>query len=121
MANVMQTLSDLAALAKAGFKAEELKEIIAQTKEDSAAANVAPEIVPKEVPQPEAQTVTDSDTPKDTLDYRKMYEDTAKELDAIKSDLIEAQKLNSSKDVSDTIKAPTGQDAINAIFQKVIN
>ena len=49
MANVMQTLSDLATLAKAGLKAEEIKEIIALTKEDGTKPEAAPEITPKEV------------------------------------------------------------------------
>ncbi|MBO7713724.1 MAG: hypothetical protein J6S85_26555 [Methanobrevibacter sp.] len=121
MANVMQTLSDLAALARAGLKGDELKEIIALTKEDSTPAQGAPEIAQKDETQPEAQTDKDTETPKEELNYKKMFEDTTKELEALKADLAKAQQANVSKDVSNNNTAPKGQDAVNAIFRNIIN
>ena len=52
MANVMQTLSDLAALARVGLKADDIKEIIALTKDEGTKPEAAPEIPPKEAGQP---------------------------------------------------------------------
>ena len=117
----MQTLSDLATLAKAGLKAEEIKEIIALTKDDGTKPEAAPEITPKEVVQPEAQKETEAKKPEEAINYKSMYEDASKQIESLKADLAKAQQNNVSKDLSGGTKAPTGQDAINAIFSKVIN
>lgn len=121
MANVMQTLSDLATLAKAGLKADELKEIIALTKEDSTPAKEAPEITPKEEKQPEEQTDQNADNSEEELKYKQLYEDAHKEIESLKQDIASIQKANVSRDVSDTTKAPEGQEAINAMFRNILN
>ena len=121
MANVMQTLSDLATLAKAGLKAEEIKEIIALTKDDGNKTEAAPEITPKEAVQPEAQKETEATKPEDAINYKSMFEDASKQIETLKADLAKAQQNNVSKDISGNIQAPTGQDAINEIFSKIIN
>ena len=121
MANVMQTLSDLAALAKAGFKAEELKEIIAQTKDDNIPPKEAPETAPKEETQPEVQTDQNIEQTQDELKYKQLYEDAHKEIESLKKDIASIQQANVSRDVSNITKAPTGQEAINAMFRNILN
>lgn len=121
MANVMQTLSDLAALAKAGFKAEELKEIIAQTKDDNILPKEVPETAPKEETQPDVQTDQNIEQTQDELKYKQLYEDAHKEIESLKKDIASIQQANVSRDVSNTTKAPQGQEAINAMFRNILN
>lgn len=121
MANVMQTLSDLAALARAGYKADQINELIAQTKDDNIQSKEVPEIVPKEETQPEVQTDQNIEQTQDELKYKQLYEDAHKEIESLKQDIASIQKANVSRDVSDTTKAPEGQEAINAMFRNILN
>lgn len=121
MANVMQTLSDLAALARAGYKADQINELIAQTKDDNIPPKEAPEITPKEETQPEVQTDQNIEQTQDELKYKQLYEDAHKEIESLKKDIASIQQANVSRDVSNTTKAPQGQEAINAMFRNILN
>lgn len=93
----LNLISDLAALARAGMKSDDIKEIIASLKDEPEKKVEEPaEILPKEEVQQE-QVKTSGEEPEEGVDYKKMYEDSQKEIFTVKESLKQAQALNTSK------------------------
>lgn len=113
----LQTLSDLAALARAGFKASDIKEIMAseQPKEEKPA-----EILPKEEEQPAPENLLPKEEKAaDEPDYKKMFEDEQKRADKLASDLEKAQKANTEKPVKEEAKL-SNQEQINKMYLNLL-
>lgn len=113
----LQTLSDLAALARAGFKASDIKEIMAaeQPKEEK-----PEEILPKEEVQPSPEnSLPKEEKAEEVPDYKKMFEDEQARALKLEKDLAKAQKENISKPVKEEAK-PSDQEAINNIFLSLL-
>ena len=93
-------ITDIIALAKQGYKPADIKELIELSTLD---AN-------SDVPETETGTPVEPDTDTDNkpVDYKALYDNSLKELEAVKAsnkklsdDLKQAQADNSNKDVSD--------------------
>lgn len=100
-------LSDIIALARAGYTPAQVKELMQlNAEQESAKPEGAPEIPPKEEAQPEAQNGRTEERPKEadnkeaTAELQKQLEDLRKNLEKAKSDLAAAQKSNASKDMT---------------------
>lgn len=116
----LETLSDLAALAKAGFSAADIKELMAAEKETP---KEDPEILPKEEKLPEDQTAqVEPVNPSTEIEpnYKAVFEKQQAELEQLKADLAKAQAANTTKDVSKDVPDLSGQDLVNKIFSEVI-
>ena len=118
----MEKLSilDVVALAKAGYKPAEVKEIMAM-------ANV-PEVVPAPAPKESANSDEPKDPVKeeipvasDTPDYKAMFEASQKQIEELSSKLDAAQKANIATDVSSSQSKPSTSETINNIFKDVIS
>ena len=93
------SLKDLADLARAGFKVNDIKEIIAtQNAEPEKAPEELAEIAPKESAQPEQEKAQNEEA-ESVVDYKKMYEDSQKEIFTVKEELKKAQTFNASKEI----------------------
>lgn len=113
----LQTLSDLAALARAGFKASDIKEIMAseQPKEEKPA-----EILPKEEEQPAPEnSLPKEEKASDEPDYKKMFEDEQKRAEKLASDLEKAQKANIKQPVKEESKL-SNQEQINKMYLNLL-
>lgn len=121
MGKPLETISDLAALARSGFKAEQIMELI-KNKEDSTDETPGvddkeqDETSPKkdEPPKPDG-----TETDEDSVDYKSEFEKLSKELESVKADLKKAQEFNKRKDVSGNA-APTGEEALNNLFREIL-
>ena len=124
MSNFLQPLSDLAALARAGFTAADIRECMAQDVKEPEAAKEVPETVPKEDTQPEVQTATEQPEPQGKEqpepDYKLMFESQQAQLDRLKDDLIKAQTATINRNVQPESEQKSGQDLVNDIFRQVI-
>lgn len=93
-------ISDIIALAKQGYKPNDIKELIELTAPEINKEESAPDIIPP---------VEDNiDTDNKPIDYKALYEASIKEIEDIKDsnkkladDLKQAQKDNSNKDISE--------------------
>ena len=98
--------ADIITLAKAGYKAGEIKELLAMEDNGASGTEKPAEIVPKEEKQPEQEKVTDS--PKDNGASKP--EDKISELQSqladLQKQLQEAQKKNTKTDISKDILDP---------------
>ena len=122
----LQTISDLAALARAGFKMTDIKEIMAseQPKEEKPA-----EILPKEEVQPapenslpkEEKDANEPDYKKDANepDYKKMFEEEQEKSKKLASDLEKAQKANITQPVKEEAKL-SNQEQINKMYLNLL-
>ena len=63
---------------------------------------------------------TPAQTEEATPDYKAMYEDQQRQIDALKSDLSKAQSLNITANAAPNTPKITGQDAVNQIFKEAI-
>lgn len=118
----MEKLSilDVVALAKAGYKPIEVKEIMAMAN----VPEVVPENVPKESAEPEApKDPTEKETPvaSDTPDYKAMFEEQQKKLEELSAKLEAAQKTNIASDVSNNQTKVSTSETINNIFRSVLS
>ena len=118
----MEKLSilDVVALAKAGYKPSEVKEIMAMAN----VPDVVQENAPKESAEPEApKDPTEKETPvaSDTPDYKAMFEEQQKKLEELSSKLDAAQKANIATDVSSSQSRLSTSETINNIFKDVIS
>ena len=90
-------ISDLVALARAGYTPAQVKEILAmQTSETEGKTEEAPEIPPKEEAQPEEQK-KEPEVKADESKNKEQNEEIArlqKELEKVKADLLKAQNMN---------------------------
>ena len=88
---------DIIALAKAGYKPGEVKELLAMATEPEPIPEPEPEPTPEPTPEPEPAT-----EPQHSLDedYKKLYEESQKDLKKANESLKKAQALNNRMDVS---------------------
>lgn len=112
----MEKLSilDVVALAKAGYKPGEVKEIMAM-------ANVteeAPAPAPKESAKPDVQKEPAASP---EPDYKAMFKAQQKQIEELSSKLDAAQKANIASDVSTNQKKISTSETINNIFREVIS
>lgn len=103
----LDTISDLAALARAGFKMDDIKELMAQQAEEPA------ETMPKESITPEPEKASE-ETPTNEPDYKQMYEDLQMELKTTKKELETIQDRNASINVAGSV--PSDQDLLNKLI-----
>lgn len=121
----LETISDLAALARAGFKAEDIKSIIANQPESQAEAERPTETPAKESGQPATENAEASDK-EEKLDYKSMYEGLKAELEETKKnqvklseDLKAAQDLNTSKSLENP-ETLTDQEKVNNMLLSLL-
>ena len=111
---------DILAFAKAGWKPADVKEVIALSEAEPAADEQA---APVEDTQQQPATENAPEMPAQTEDavpdYKAMYEDQQKQIDALKSDLSKAQSLNITANAAPNTPKITGQEAVNQIFREV--
>lgn len=106
----LETIADLAALARQGFTAQDIKDIMASGKSEEPAENAAKEIVqpePEKEQEKEPVTITEPD-------YKKMYEDLQAEFQTTKKELEKLQDNNSSKNAAG--QTVTDQDILNKLI-----
>lgn len=109
---------DLIALAKAGYKPSEIKELLSLDAE-SAGVEKPAETVPKEETQPEPEKTEEkpaepeAEKPEDI--NNDMHELQA-EIDRLREQLAKAQKQNTSTDTSGNLKDP--QEELNEIVRR---
>ena len=113
---------DILAFAKAGWKPADVKEVIALS--EAKTASEEPE-APVQNDEQQPETVKETETPvqaevDEVPDYKKMYEDTQKQVESLQSDLKKAQSLNITQNVAPATPKLTGQEAVNNIFREVI-
>ena len=106
----LETIADLAALARQGFTAQDIKEIMASGKSEEPAENAAKEIV-----QPEPEKEQEKEPVKITEpDYKKMFEDLQAEFQTTKKELEKLQDNNSNKNAAG--QTVTDQDILNKLI-----
>lgn len=113
----LQTISDLAALARAGFKMTDIKEIMAteQPKEEKPA-----ETIPKEEVQPDpANSLPKEEKDAKEPDYKKMFEEEQEKSKKLASDLEKAQKANITQPVKEEAKL-SNQEQINKMYLNLL-
>lgn len=112
---------DILAFAKAGWKPADVKEVIALS-EAKTEAEEPKEPAPEAVQQPEE--VNAAETPvqskEEVPDYKAMFEEQQKQIEALQGDLKKAQSLNVTQNVAPETPKLTGQEAVNNIFREVI-
>ena len=116
----MSIISDLAALARAGFTPAQVKEILkVQGTEAESKPEEAAEIIPKEETQPEPQKNEPEATVPEIKDNSAQENDTMKELrlelERVKKDLAEAQQANVRRDNSGN--EPNKEEQLNEIVR----
>lgn len=112
----MITIKDIVELAKAGYKVNEVKELIELSKQEEAPKN---ESVPSDISVPEGASKTPesedapSTEPKDEekKDYKALYEKATIELK-------EAQKANTKKDISSDEDNRSDEDIITDLIKE---
>lgn len=114
----MLTIKDILDFAKAGWKPADVKEVIelsktAEVKETDTTdppSNDEPPEVPA-VTAPVQQVIPETETGKDDVDYKSLYESTKIELD-------KAQKVNSRLDISSSEDNKTDEDILKDLFKE---
>ena len=108
---------DLIALAKAGYKPSEIKELLSLDAE-SAGVEKPAETVPKEETQPEPEKTEEkpadpeAEKPEDIDDMHELQA----EIDRLRQQLAKAQEENTKKDTSGNLKDP--QEELNEIVRR---
>lgn len=115
----MMTIGDIVALAKAGYKPADVKELIEMTKEEekqvetnadaSESANDNPSSEPAAEVSPSASAAPDET--EDDKDYKSLYEQA-------KKDLATAQKENVTKDISSAEDNQSDADIIKDLIKE---
>ena len=115
----LQVISDMAALARAGFKMDDIKAIMA---EPEASAEKPAETLPKESKLPEQEKEQDekSAEAKEEPDYKRMYEELNEKQTKLERDLKAAQEFNTSKTVQAS-NEKTAAEKINEIYKDIIS
>lgn len=112
----MMTIGDIVALAKAGYKPADVKELIEMTKEEKteiADASISAEADPSDTAAevlPSSSAATDEE-PEDDTDYKALYEQA-------KKDLATAQKENVTKDISSAEDNQSDADIIKDLIKE---
>lgn len=103
MANLKFT--DIIELAKQGYKPSDIKELLALNVPDSVQPGAEDgERKTVDTEQPKVEPETPKEEKPDDVDYKKMYEDSKRQQDVLAKKLEEAQKANTSQDMSDKDK-----------------
>lgn len=106
----LETIADLAALARQGFTAQDIKEIMASGKSEEPAEDAA-----KATVQPEPEKEQEKEPVKTTEpDYKKMFEDLQAEFQTTKKELEKLQDNNSNKNAAG--QTMTDQDILNKLI-----
>lgn len=111
-------LGDIIALAKAGYKPSDIKELIELGKEAQATGAEKPaETGPKEDPQPEPAKVDEEPAPSGSGETDKIKELEA-QLAQVRQDLAKAQAQNIKRDNSGAEGSADPQSVLNDIARK---
>lgn len=111
-------LADIIALAKAGYKPNDIKELIELGKEAQTSGVEKPaEAEPKEAPQPEPEKTDEKPAPAESGETDKIKELEA-QLAQVRKDLEKAQKQNTNRDNSGAAGSPDPQAVLNDIARK---
>lgn len=112
--------SDVMDFVKAGWTPADVKEVLAMAETEPAAEEQAVTVEnTQQQPATENAAETPAQTESTTPDYKAMYEEGQKQIDALKSDLSKAQSLNIAANVAPDKPKITGQEAVNKIFREV--
>ena len=113
------SIMDTLALARAGYKKSEIKEIMEQSNatEELPAPAEETSVKNEAEKEPEVEKPVADDEP----DYKTMYTDLQKQVESLTSKLEAAQKANINSDVSRTQTKVSTSEAINNIFRDVIS
>ena len=111
---------DIIALAKAGYKPNEVKELLAMATEPEPEKEPEPE--PEKEPEPEPEKESKEEKLKEEqtsidVDYKKLYEESQKALDKANESLKKAQAINNRKDVSNDGNKKTDADIVNDLVR----
>lgn len=113
--------NDIMDFVKAGWTPADVKEVMAMAETEPAADE---QTAPVEDTQQQPVTVNAAETPAQNEeavpDYKAMYEEGQKQIDALKNDLSKAQSLNITANAAPDTPKITGQEAVNQIFREVI-
>ena len=113
------SLKDLADLARAGFKVNDIKEIIAsQNAEAEKAVEEPAEIAPKESAQPDLVKVQNEEA-ENGVDYKKMYEEAQKDIITVKEQLKKAQEFNTSQELPAS-NEKSFEEQLNELYKDII-
>ena len=112
----MLTIGDIVALAKAGYKPADVKELMQMTEEtkeektltQDPPSNVVPEAAAETAPSAAAEPETKEEDP---IDYKALYE-------SAKIDLDKAQKANMTRDVSSEEDNISDEDLLKDLFKE---
>ena len=111
-------LNDIIALAKAGYKASDIKELISLESESRTSGVEEPaETEPKEAPQPEPEKTEEKPAAAETSETDKIKELEA-QLAQVRKDLEKAQTKNTTRDNSSAAGSPDPQTVLNEIARK---
>ena len=114
------TPMDILAFAKAKWTPADVKEVIALSAAEPAAdEQTAPVEDTQQQPVTENAAEVPAQTEAEVPDYKAMYEDQQRQIDALKSDLSKAQSLNITANAAPNTPKITGQEAVNQIFREV--
>ena len=116
MANLK--LTDIIDLAKQGYKVSDIKELLALEIPDGKDPGTEDgERKTKETKPPKEEPEEPKKDQTDNVDYKKMYEDLKQQQDDLAKKLEEAQKLNTSKDLSgkDNPEEKSDLDLVNEL------
>ena len=102
---------DIIALAKAGYKPNEVKELLAM-------AETTQEPDPEPTPEPDPEPEKKEEKPEEVqtsidTDYKKLYEESQKALDKANESLKKAQAMNNRKDVSNDGNKKSDAEIVN--------
>lgn len=122
--NGLQTVSDLAALARAGFKVDDIKEIIAQGKEEAKPAERPAENIAEDATQPDPekamQNAEAEPKPSDESKYKQKYDDAIAKINELEETLKKAQALNTSQTITGSTNKVNDADVINNAFRNLL-
>ena len=111
-------LADIIALAKAGYKPNDIKELIELGKEAQTSGVEKPaEAEPKEAAQPEPEKTEEKPAPAESGETDKIKELEA-QLAQVRKDLEKAQKQNTNRDNSSAAGSSDPQAVLNDIARK---
>ena len=114
------TPMDILAFAKAKWTPADGKEVIALSAAEPAAdEQAAPVEDTQQQPATENAPEMPGQTEAEVPDYKAMYEDQQRQIDALKADLSKAQSLNITQNAAPNTPKITGQEAVNQIFREV--
>lgn len=114
----MLTIGDIVALAKAGYKPADVKELMQMTEESKEEKTIPQDPPSNVVPEAAAETApsaaAEPEPPKaeeDPIDYKALYE-------SAKIDLDKAQKANMARDISSAEDNLSDEDLLKDLFKE---